>query len=93
MTTIYLGSTDVEGNFTCSLATAEDPEMCHPCTQVGSCMNPCEDCELCLGQVELPPECEEQECPDGFQPCGLAGQDPCPENQACITGCCYPEPQ
>jgi len=27
-------------------------------------------------------------CPDGIQPCGLPGDDPCPENHYCITGCC-----
>jgi hypothetical protein len=92
-TTIYLGSTDEAGNFTCNYDTREDPQACHECTQVPSCINPCDPCEICIGQPELPPECEEQECPEGLQQCGLPGQDPCPANQGCITGCCVPQPQ
>ena len=92
-TTVYLASTDDNGAYTCSAATAGDPDLCHPCTQVPACLNPCDGCELCLGQDELPEECTEQECPNGFQACGLIGQDPCPELQACITGCCVPQPQ
>jgi hypothetical protein len=93
MTTAYLGSTDIAGNYTCGAATAEDPEKCHPCTQVPACLNTCDHCELCIGQVELPEDCEAQECAPGLRQCGLAGQDPCPEMQACITGCCIPQPQ
>lgn len=33
-----------------------------------------------------------QQCPDGIQVCGLDGQDPCPTNQYCITGCCQDNP-
>jgi hypothetical protein len=91
--TVYLGTYDVDGNGTCNLEAAEDPALCDPCTQVDACLNTCEMCELCLGQEELPPECEEQECPAGLQACGLPGQDPCPMGQACVTGCCVPEPQ
>ncbi|MDF1561966.1 MAG: hypothetical protein P1V51_02920 [Deltaproteobacteria bacterium] len=28
------------------------------------------------------------QCPGGEQPCGLAGQAPCPESYYCVTGCC-----
>lgn len=91
--TVYLGTYDADGNGTCNLGAVADPVLCNPCTQVDACLNSCEACELCLGQEELPPECEQQECPAGLQACGLPGQDPCPEGQACVTGCCVPNPQ
>lgn len=91
--TVYLGTYDADDVGTCSLDVAEDPVLCNPCTQVDACLNTCEMCELCIGQDELPPECEEQECDAGLQPCGLVGQDPCPMGQACVTGCCVPNPQ
>lgn len=91
--TVYLGSADADGVGTCNIDVVEDPTLCNPCTQVDACLNTCETCELCLGQQELPPECEDQECPVGLQACGLPGQDPCPDGQACVTGCCVPNPQ
>ena len=92
--TVYLGTTDPETDEgTCALEVVDNPDLCHPCTQVPGCLNECEECELCLGETELPDECDEQECPKGLQPCGLPGQEPCPEGQACVTGCCVPEPQ
>lgn len=33
------------------------------------------------------------QCPATVQPCGLQGQDPCPTNFYCITGCCQEVPQ
>lgn len=69
----------------------EDPESCSPCTPVGGeCSNECGPCELCLGRTELPPECYEDpdRCPEDVQPCGLEGDDPCPEGYYCVTGCC-----
>ena len=89
---VFLGSEDVDGNGTCNVDTAADPELCQPCTQVPSCFNDCGECEICIGETELPPGCEEQECPEDAQPCGQPGQDPCPVAHACITGCCVPQP-
>jgi hypothetical protein len=91
--TVYLGTYDDAGNGTCNLGVVDDPVACDRCTQVEACLNTCEMCELCIGQEELPPECEEQECPPPLLTCGLPGQDPCPEGQACVTGCCVPNPQ
>ena len=92
--TVYLGSgTENQGTGTCDFESAADPEKCYPCTQVQGCLNTCEHCELCIGKLELPPDCMEQECPPEFPPCGLPGQDPCPDGLFCNTGCCTPNPQ
>jgi hypothetical protein len=32
------------------------------------------------------------QCPAGVQPCGLPGQDLCPVNYSCLTGCCIKNP-
>jgi len=32
------------------------------------------------------------QCPEGVQPCGLPGQDPCSIDYYCITGCCQKVP-
>lgn len=91
---VYLGTYDDGGVGTCNLDVVDDPVLCNRCTQVDACLNTCEMCELCLGQQELPPGCDEgQDCPEGLQACGLPGQDPCPMGQACVTGCCVPNPQ
>lgn len=76
------------GSPECSL---DDRDNCSQCTPVPGCYNECGPCELCLGRTELPPECfGEDRCPEGVQPCGLPGDDPCPEEYYCITGCCIP---
>lgn len=92
---VFLGSIDYGDNKTrtCTLDVANDPTKCHPCTPVQDCLNTCEHCELCIGQQQLPPECSQQECPAGLQPCGLPGQGPCPSLHYCISGCCQPVPQ
>jgi hypothetical protein len=86
--TVFLGSQDAGGDGSCSMADVEDPNECHPCTQVPACLNTCEGCEICFGQDELPPGCTEQDCSVEQQPCGLIGQDPCPVGEFCLTGCC-----
>jgi len=89
--TVYLGSkVDGDGDSTCDVENLENPDLCHPCTQVPACINTCDDCEICFGDDgQLPPECGgEQTCPVGQQQCGQVGQDPCPEGEFCLTGCC-----
>lgn len=84
----------------CSPETLEDSALCPPCTQVEGCLNPCEQCELCVGKVALPPECLDsggeapgsQQCPESFPPCGLLGQEPCDRVSYCVTGCCVVVP-
>jgi hypothetical protein len=102
---VWLGSTGADGTSVCSLDVVDDPDKCHPCLPVAACLNGCDKCELCLGKDELPPECMPGEggaggggtgqCAEGIQPCGLAGQSPCPDQYYCITGCCqlYDEPR
>jgi hypothetical protein len=86
--TVFLGSEDDSGDAECTMEGIEDPDLCHPCTQVPACINPCEGCEICFGQTELPPGCDEQECSIEQQQCGLIGQEPCPLGEFCLTGCC-----
>ncbi len=57
---VFLGSTDAAGEPSCNPSTVEDPDLCHPCTQVtGFCTNTCGRCELCLGETidDLPDDC------------------------------------
>ena len=78
---VYLGGAE------CSLETLD---QCESCTFTADCINPCEPdtCELCFpgDPQQLPPECEEPNCPDGVTPC-LAESD-CGAEQFCQTGCC-----
>ncbi len=96
---VWLGSADDNKNGTCTIDVVDDTSLCKPCTPVPGCNNDCDPCELCIGKTELPPECGEgggpptQECPPEFPPCGLPGQDPCPADSYCTTGCCVPLPQ
>jgi hypothetical protein len=90
---VYLGSDDGSGNGTCTLSTLTDPIKCKPCTQVPSCLNTCEHCELCVGKTTLPDDCACQLCPAGQQLCGAPCGTPCPAGDFCNTGCCVPEPR
>jgi len=69
--------------------TVDSLENCDPCTHVESCYNECGHCEYCMGKTELPEDCNGvQECPPDSQPCGQPGDEPCPEGEYCVTGCC-----
>jgi hypothetical protein len=86
---VYLGSTDEEGNGTCTPETLTRAALCKPCTQVEACRNTCDECEICVGRP-LPIGCECQVCEPGQQRCGSPCGDPCPEDFFCKTGCCVP---
>jgi hypothetical protein len=91
----YVGTEDAEGNGTCNVETADDPDKCHPCTPVESCFTACnpDDCQICIGQTEVPEGCEEAKCPDGIESCNPQnGHADCTDGWSCITGCCFPPP-
>ncbi len=95
---VWLGSVDDQGNPSCDLAHAGDPSRCKPCTQVEGCLNPCAECELCVGKRALPASCSTASptcvAPDGrnLMPCGLPSLAPCVGEVSCITGCCQDLP-
>lgn len=94
---VWLGST-AGGLGTCDRERLSDPTACRPCTPVPSCTNGCDECELCVGKAALPqtcagPDAAVQQCPDGAQPCGILGQNACPQAMYCVTGCCRPVPR
>ena len=47
--------------------TADTPQNCAPCTQSSDCVNPCGECELCLGRTvdDLPTHCFSPPSGDG----------------------------
>jgi hypothetical protein len=89
--TVYIG-TENNGQGTCNVESAGDPDLCNPCTQVPGCLKGCnpDECEICIGQTEIPEGCDEAKCPDGIQSCDPQnGHADCADGQSCITGCCY----
>lgn len=98
-TPVFLGSEGQDRSPSCDRGHLGDPERCRPCTQVPSCLNPCETCELCVGKASLPPSCEgagscpAPSCPEGRAACGLDCLPPCPGIDVCITGCCVEPPR
>jgi hypothetical protein len=90
------------GTCTMDLAKAGDHDACRPCTPNAACGRACGECQLCVGMSpdDLPDHCFESDpgedggtpigdrCRDGQQPCGLEGDDPCPQGFFCLTGCC-----
>ncbi len=97
---VWLGSEGIDGTTVCTSDQLANSDICHPCTPVTDCFNDCGHCELCVGKTVLPPDCFDpdgggttEQCPNGEQPCGVPGQDPCPSGYYCITGCCQAGPQ
>lgn len=92
-TPVWVGSTDALGNPTCNAASVANPDLCRPCTQVTSCLNTCDHCELCVGKRQLPSDCPTDGgcptpvCPAGVTPCSPC-LPPCPSGESCVTGCC-----
>lgn len=78
----------------CSTATMDDPTICRACEPVPSCFNPCDACETCLGAPPPGEACTQaQQCPGGEPACGRPGQERCPAETYCVTGCCQPLPE
>ena len=84
---IYLGDAD------CNLA---DIQSCSTCTKNDQCDDDCnpDNCEVCFGQTEPPPGCEDPMCENGMDSCTIdnMGNDNCPLGTYCSTGCCWPIP-
>lgn len=79
------------GALGCQRDALDDPVTCPPCTQVESCLNPCEDCEVCVGRG-LPAGCSGGNiCPPGQAAC--ATDAPCDFQEYCVTGCCVRAPE
>ena len=95
---VWIGHLDDDNAGTCTFDDILDPDRCPPCTPVADCFNDCGRCEVCLGRPEPPADCFEPAGPDagpgdlrcelGIQTCGLPGDQPCPADFYCITGCC-----
>ncbi|MCA9710177.1 MAG: hypothetical protein KDK70_30335 [Myxococcales bacterium] len=73
----------------CALDNLAACTECSP--QIDDCGNTCEpqECELCFGETELPPGCDETNCPDSM-PC-MEHAD-CANDYFCYLGCCVPPP-
>ena len=51
------GTKDVRLSPDCTPATINDTSKCMPCTKSTRCNNDCARCELCIGKLTLPPDC------------------------------------
>lgn len=73
----------------CAPEVITDPGTCPPCVKA-DCGGDCDplECILCPGQTEddLPPQCEENECPGGQSNCATSTD--CAAGQFCSAGCC-----
>lgn len=79
------------GALGCQRDALDDPVACPPCTPVASCLNPCQDCEVCVGR-DLPAECAGGiTCPPGQAACTTDA--PCDFQEYCVTGCCVRPPE
>ena len=81
---------------TCDAAHVDDPAACPPCTQVPSCRNECDPCEVCVGRGAPLPGCRTpglSRCPARQTACGLPGEPACAANEYCVTCCCAPAPR
>jgi hypothetical protein len=91
---VWLGSENPDGTG-CTEETLDDQTVCRPCTQVPSCVNPCDVCEVCVGRTAPDPSCgsgSTPTCPTGMTTCSDEGPR-CGPGHYCITGCCVPEPR
>ena len=91
---VWIGST-TQNVGTCDAAHVDDPSACRPCTQVRSCRNTCDPCEVCVGRTAPSPSCDmtsSARCPDSVAACGQPGEPACGAGYYCITGCCAATP-
>ena len=90
----WLGGAVDEGA-DCNAESVDDDSLCRPCTPVPSCLNECEECEVCAGNAPPAASCAGGtiECDGGRAACGGDDLPPCSAGFYCITGCCVPEPK
>ncbi len=78
---------------------ANNQRSCALCTPQAVCANSCGHCELCLGETELPPDCQQPPPGDGGvtpppdtcnggPTCAPISNDICPDGLTCFFGCC-----
>jgi hypothetical protein len=84
---VWIGA-EQGGVGTCDNAHLDDPVACPRCTPVPSCLNRCDACEICAGEVTLGAGCTPS-CSVGV-PCGPGAS--CSGTSYCITGCCIEVP-
>ncbi len=92
---VWIGSS-TQNVGTCDEAHLDDPTACHPCTQVTSCLNKCDACEVCVGRTTPLADCGSSNplrCPNGYAACGQPGEPDCDLGYYCTTGCCVPTPR
>jgi hypothetical protein len=91
---VWIGSS-AQNVGTCDAAHVDDPSACRPCTQVPSCLNACDPCEVCVGRTSPSVSCSSisaRRCPPGSDACGQPGEPDCGAGFYCITGCCVAAP-
>ncbi|HYP74726.1 MAG TPA: hypothetical protein VER12_02150 [Polyangiaceae bacterium] len=91
---VWIGSA-AQNVGTCDTAHVNDPTACRPCTQVPSCLNPCDACEVCVGRTAPSADCGSTDpgrCPPFVDACGQPGEPGCGPGFYCITGCCAASP-
>jgi hypothetical protein len=92
---VWIGSA-AQNAGTCDAAHVSDPDACHPCTQVRSCLNACDPCEVCVGRTAPLASCtstSSPRCPASAAACGQPGEPGCGDGFYCITGCCAAAPR
>jgi hypothetical protein len=80
------------GELGCQLGQEGDLDACPLCEPVQSCLNPCDDCEACVGK---PPRLgcgPGGACPPGQAACS-GSNEPCDFGEYCVTGCCVRAPE
>jgi hypothetical protein len=93
--TVYIGTENEDGDGTCNVNVVEDPELCNPCSPVDDCFKPCDpdECEICIGQNEIPEDCDEPKCDNDEPTCDpQKGHADCPDQWLCVSGCCVAPP-
>lgn len=80
------------GDLGCQLDALDDLVSCPLCTPVDTCLNPCEDCEACVGKLPRLGCTLGDACPPGQAAC-VDNSEPCDFGEYCVTGCCVRAPE